>query len=65
VLSRSPQGASIVVVERSESAYWERFTQEIRGTVEAIDARCTLFEQEDFRVADGSRLRMWKIASCP
>jgi hypothetical protein len=64
VLARSPHGVSIVMVERTETAYWEGFNEQLRSYVDAVKAHCTLFEQEDFHASDGSRLRMWKVASC-
>ena len=64
VLSRSPQGLWLVIVERSESAYWDGHKQQIRGYVDAAAAYCSLDEREDFHARDGSRLRMWKVESC-
>ena len=64
VLSRSPHGAWIVIVERTESVYWERFNEQLRGYVDAVEDHCSLDMQEDFHAPDGSRLRMWKVESC-
>jgi hypothetical protein len=64
VLQRSPQGAWIVIVERSESTYWESHVKELRAYVDAVASHCSLNEREDFHARDGSRLRMWKLESC-
>jgi hypothetical protein len=63
-LGRSPRGLWIVIVERSESGYWESHNKQLRAYVDAVKSHCSLDQREDFHARDGSRLRMWKVESC-